>query len=415
MKHAQKLHLDALRHLADLVEEDGASFRGLKSARLGPDGAGERPPLVAEQLGLEQRLGKRAAIHRHERRVRPEARRVDRLREHLLPGPALPKQQHVGVGRRDPLREAPRLGHRGAGADDRVEAVNVNLLLEALDPALQHGRFLPQLPGLQHLLHPKRQLLEDVVLHDVIGGAVFHHLDGLAGVGERGHQDHVGGRDLRPRLAEDLRPVRPRHPHVGNHEVERTGPDLVDGRVAAQGDGDLVPRLGERGLDESTEVFLIFSDQDAIGHGSGSLERNTDFEQRAARRRVPNCNRSAVLGDDSIHEGEPQAGPLGPCGEEGVEDLLPEIARHPGPRVLELDAHLAPPLEDADREAAPVWHHVPRVQSQVQEHVMHGERVAGERDPVLPLPFDAGRDVGPVEFHAKDAERSLQHGPSSNS
>ena len=55
------------RHVADLVEEQRAALRGLEQAAAVGDRAGERALLVAEQLGLEQALGDRAAVDRHER------------------------------------------------------------------------------------------------------------------------------------------------------------------------------------------------------------------------------------------------------------------------------------------------------------------------------------------------------------
>ena len=55
------LACSAGRHLADLVEEDGAAVGGLEQAALLLPRVGERAPLVAEQLALEQLLGQRRA------------------------------------------------------------------------------------------------------------------------------------------------------------------------------------------------------------------------------------------------------------------------------------------------------------------------------------------------------------------
>ena len=67
LQHAQQLELQAGRHVADLVEEQGAAVGQLEPAELALDGAGEGALLVAEQLGLEQRLGQRAAVDLDER------------------------------------------------------------------------------------------------------------------------------------------------------------------------------------------------------------------------------------------------------------------------------------------------------------------------------------------------------------
>ena len=62
LQHAQQLHLHDRAHLADLVEEDRALLGDLDQPLLVAVGAGERAAHVAEQLGVEQRLGQRAAV-----------------------------------------------------------------------------------------------------------------------------------------------------------------------------------------------------------------------------------------------------------------------------------------------------------------------------------------------------------------
>ena len=56
----------ARAHRPDFVEEQRAFVRLLEPALASADGAGERAAHVAEQLGLEQRLGNRAAVERDE-------------------------------------------------------------------------------------------------------------------------------------------------------------------------------------------------------------------------------------------------------------------------------------------------------------------------------------------------------------
>ena len=60
-----------------------------KRAELPRVGAGEGALLVAEQLGLEQRVGDRGDVDRHEGLRRGGALRVDRARDELLAGAAL--------------------------------------------------------------------------------------------------------------------------------------------------------------------------------------------------------------------------------------------------------------------------------------------------------------------------------------
>ena len=73
------------------------------------DGAGERPALVAEQLGLEDRLGQGRAIDRHEWPGGARRGFVDGPRQQLFSGTRLAEQQHRGHRGR-------RLHHRLDGA-----------------------------------------------------------------------------------------------------------------------------------------------------------------------------------------------------------------------------------------------------------------------------------------------------------
>ena len=70
LQHAQHLGLGARRHVADLVEEDGAAVGGDELADLLAHRAGEAALLVAEELGLDQLLGDRRAVDLDQRRAR---------------------------------------------------------------------------------------------------------------------------------------------------------------------------------------------------------------------------------------------------------------------------------------------------------------------------------------------------------
>ena len=64
LQDAEDLGLRRQGQLADLVEEDRAPGGALEPAGLLAVGAGERAPLVAEQLALDQALGQGAAVDR---------------------------------------------------------------------------------------------------------------------------------------------------------------------------------------------------------------------------------------------------------------------------------------------------------------------------------------------------------------
>ena len=73
--------------------------RLLEQALLVRDRAGEGAAHVAEQLGLEQPLGQRAAVDRHERAARARAVAVDGARDQLLAGAGLSGHEHRRVRR----------------------------------------------------------------------------------------------------------------------------------------------------------------------------------------------------------------------------------------------------------------------------------------------------------------------------
>src|SRR5437660_294922 len=71
LQRLEQLGLERHRHLADLVEEEGAAVGQLELARLGARRAGEGAALVAEQLALEQLAGQRGAVDLHEHALAP--------------------------------------------------------------------------------------------------------------------------------------------------------------------------------------------------------------------------------------------------------------------------------------------------------------------------------------------------------
>src|SRR5213594_1671934 len=123
LQRAEELYLKNAGHLGDLVQEQRAAVGLFEEAELVDGGAGEGAPHVAEELGLEQRLGHRAAVHGHERARRARARVVDRLGDDLLVSPGLALDQERGVGRRDALHEVQDRLHGRGLRDQPREAV----------------------------------------------------------------------------------------------------------------------------------------------------------------------------------------------------------------------------------------------------------------------------------------------------
>ena len=167
-------------------------------------GVGERAALVAEQLALEQRLGDRAAVDRHERPAR-----AARLASWIacatssLPVPFSPSDQHGGVGRRHALDQREHLADRLGLADQPVVALAAADARPAAVPARccrtcnARRRMTSQLVELDRLRVPVHRAAADReqrVLAAVVAG----------------HHDHLGERVAVDDLVEQVRGPRPR-------------------------------------------------------------------------------------------------------------------------------------------------------------------------------------------------------------
>ena len=86
LQHAQQPGLGLERHVADLVEEQGAALGLLEPPDLARIGAGERALLVTEQLALDQLARDRRHVDRDERPAAALAVVVDRLGDQFFAG-----------------------------------------------------------------------------------------------------------------------------------------------------------------------------------------------------------------------------------------------------------------------------------------------------------------------------------------
>lgn len=102
LQHAHQPHLLRERHVADFVEKQRAAvgLRDLAGAAALAC-AGERAVLVAEQLGLDQRIGQRGAVDGDERAVGARRRLVQRAGEPFLAGARLAEDQQRQVAAAD--------------------------------------------------------------------------------------------------------------------------------------------------------------------------------------------------------------------------------------------------------------------------------------------------------------------------
>ena len=92
-----------LRHVGDLVEEEGAAVGHLEASDAVALGVGEGALDVAEELALEDALGEAAGVDGDQRLSTAVRDGVQQLGDDALAGAVLAGDQDVGVGWADPL------------------------------------------------------------------------------------------------------------------------------------------------------------------------------------------------------------------------------------------------------------------------------------------------------------------------
>src|SRR5690606_39139413 len=127
---AQQLDLNGRGQLAYLVQEKRAPGRAREAPLAPRDRPGERAALVAEQLGLEDRLRDGGAIDGHEGPRRPQALAVNVASDELLASAALAEQEHRRAGGRGLVADVENAPQRGALPDDLPVRQQLELLTE---------------------------------------------------------------------------------------------------------------------------------------------------------------------------------------------------------------------------------------------------------------------------------------------
>jgi hypothetical protein len=234
---------------------------------------------VAEELGLDQLLGNRGAVHLDERLGGALALEMDLPRDELLAGAVLAGDQHPAVGRRrlrDLLLQAlDRIGR----AEDLVGTQCV--CAEALVLVGEPAHLERVLDGEEDLLGGER-LLDEVErpeprrAHRGLDRAVpTHHDDGQLG-------------PARPRLLEHRHAVATGHRDVEQHQIELLGVAAQRRQrgVAGGGRRDVVAFVGQQARERTADRFLVVDDQDAA-HAPTSTERSTAEAGSSTMKRAP--------------------------------------------------------------------------------------------------------------------------------
>ena len=191
LERTKNLRLQGEGQVADLVQKQRAMIRHLELAGLARVRAGERALLVAEQLGLEQGLGNRRAVDRHEGSIGARAHGVQGTREQLFAGAALALEQHRHVGPRGAMERHQQLFEPGILADNlRRPAARGELFL-------QHQILAGHAPHRQRALDDQQEMVRIDRLGEKVERALLDRRDRILNAAERGHDDH---RQLRIQL-----------------------------------------------------------------------------------------------------------------------------------------------------------------------------------------------------------------------
>ena len=182
-QHPQQARLQLGRHVADLVEKQGAAVGLLEASAAHRLCAGEGAAFMTEQFGLEQVFRNRRRVDRDERLVAARTMPVQRARDQFLAAARLTVDQHGGVGLRQAADGAKHFLH------GRRCAENFGRHLGRLDRSRLAHRFF------NRAANQLNRVVDIKGLGQVLERAALKCRDGALQIRIRGHDD-----DRQPRM-----------------------------------------------------------------------------------------------------------------------------------------------------------------------------------------------------------------------
>jgi hypothetical protein len=254
---------------------------------------------MAEELGLEQRVGQGPAALGHERLGTARAIDVDEVGEELLAGAGLTEEEHRRVSVEDLARELDRGSEPGVGADEAVErrrlvaarrCVAPEGVVGHLELVAQPGILPGEAPALGGPAHDEEQLVGIPGLGDeMVDPSRVDRLHEVVDVSVRGQHDPDRVRRLLLAAPQQLDPGHPGHAVVGHDDRHlRLGGETGEGLLAVAGPQH--PELGgEDRLERVEHARLIVHDQDRrlVHEASGRGGRHVDARAASAGSRRP--------------------------------------------------------------------------------------------------------------------------------
>ncbi len=214
LQDPEQLGLHGRRDVSHLVEEQGAAVGLLEPADLPPFGAGERPPLVAEELALEQCVVKHRTVQRDERLVPAAARGMKGLGNQLLACSGLTQDEHGGSERPDLLDQVEDLPHLRTLGDHRVKAV---VFLELFPQFLE---LVDQPSPFEGPLDEEAKVIRVIRLGQKIVRSGLHRPERIGSVAVGGEHDDSNRDPLGPEAGEKIKAAHVGHPEIGDHQMK---------------------------------------------------------------------------------------------------------------------------------------------------------------------------------------------------
>ena len=262
LQHPQQFHLLGQGHAFDFIEKQRAAIGVFKLADTFTRGAGERAALMAEQFRLEQLLGNRRAIERHERFVRARPEVVQAAGDQLFAAAGFTTDQYVDRQRRQIQHlSAQRLQTTGHAQQRRVEfgAVVGQLMQGAV---FQHQPALVQRPA-----QAAQQGFRAKGFFQKVVGAIAHGVDRHRHIAVAGQQNHrqVGITTLN--LGQQLKAGHAGHAHVAEDHAREVPRQLRQALIGAAEQLHLETRQAQPLLDGAANAAFVVDHHHGIQHG----------------------------------------------------------------------------------------------------------------------------------------------------
>ena len=313
-------------------------------------------------------------------------------RHELLAGAAFAVDQDRRAARRGLDDQVEDLSHRRTAADDGAEAVGPRLQILAQRPVLGD-----EAPLRERVAQHDQDFLVLERLGDVVVGAALHRRDGILDRRERRDHQHRHVVVYFLELVERGDAVHAGHHHVHDRGVERHRLRQLEPLGGVLRQPYVVALPGQKRLQDLPHDLLVVDDEDRpladrsgrrLGvHRSPSHAQACLFARASAARENADGRRkresssltdaavagdgAAVLLDDSVGDGETEAGPLADVfrREERIVDAREVIRRDARSGIGHLDHRLAARARH-DRQPAAFRHGVTRIEEQVQEDLL---------------------------------------------